>query len=365
MDNKALERRLNREIAARKAAEKILEDKSLELFEANEKLQELNNSLETQVEQRSLALLESEKRYKLLVESAHDLIYITNGSGYITYVNSVIEKDFGFDPKDILNTHFSAYINQEQREEIVKLYVDQVNQKTFSSYMEVPSSKSNGELVWIGQNVQFSYNDDNSLKEVIVIGRNITEKKIEEQQLISTQLQLLSLIENMHEGVLFVSNKREILLINSYFMKFFNINENVEDLKGKKLDEIRGLVLSHFTNPEKELNHVLENSLDKQIGNEIRLKGNRFIKYDYIPILSNQKLLGTLWQFTDITEEKLLDLQIRNSEEKYRGLIENMELGLMEVNNDGVITKVYDWFCKMTGYSPNELIGKNAEDLLL
>jgi len=42
-----------------------------------------------------------------------------------------------------------------------------------------------------------------------------------------------------------------------------------------------------------------------------------------------------------------------------------MELGLLEVDNDGIILRVYDIFNKMLGYSGNELVGKNAKATLL
>lgn len=48
------------------------------------------------------------------------------------------------------------------------------------------------------------------------------------------------------------------------------------------------------------------------------------------------------------------------SEVKYRSVLENLELGLMEVDTKGIIRRVYDRFCKMTGYSKEELIGKEA-----
>lgn len=53
-------------------------------------------------------------------------------------------------------------------------------------------------------------------------------------------------------------------------------------------------------------------------------------------------------------------LEIEKSEIKYRSIIENMQLGLMEVDLDNTIVKVYPHFNDMTGYSGDELIGQNA-----
>ena len=55
---------------------------------------------------------------------------------------------------------------------------------------------------------------------------------------------------------------------------------------------------------------------------------------------------------------------LRKSEEKYRGVIENMQLGLLEVDINDTIIYPYDRFCELTGYSRSELVGKDTFDLL-
>lgn len=67
----------------------------------------------------------------------------------------------------------------------------------------------------------------------------------------------------------------------------------------------------------------------------------------------------------DISEIHSAQLELKLNEEKYRLIMENMNLGFMEVTNEGKITRVYQALCNMTGYTENELIGKAAEEILL
>lgn len=67
----------------------------------------------------------------------------------------------------------------------------------------------------------------------------------------------------------------------------------------------------------------------------------------------------------DITERKQIQEALAQSEEKYRGIIENMALGLLEVDPDQVIRSANNSFCEMTGYTQEELIGKNARNTFL
>ncbi len=56
---------------------------------------------------------------------------------------------------------------------------------------------------------------------------------------------------------------------------------------------------------------------------------------------------------------------LKENETKYRSVIENMELGLLETDNNGLILKAYQKFNELTGYEENELIGKNANTTLV
>lgn len=56
---------------------------------------------------------------------------------------------------------------------------------------------------------------------------------------------------------------------------------------------------------------------------------------------------------------------LQYSEEKYRGILENMDLGLIEVDNQDIIRRAYKRFCELTGYEEHELIGKKAAEFLL
>ena len=67
--------------------------------------------------------------------------------------------------------------------------------------------------------------------------------------------------------------------------------------------------------------------------------------------------------FSNVTQERLFTTKLEQSEEKYRSVIENMQLGLLEVDNDNKITKAYNQFCVFSGYEEAEIIGKRAIDV--
>jgi PAS domain S-box-containing protein len=60
----------------------------------------------------------------------------------------------------------------------------------------------------------------------------------------------------------------------------------------------------------------------------------------------------------EIKERQDSEIYLKQNEEKYLSVISNMELGLVEVDNNDVITSVNDRFLEIMGYPPNVLIGK-------
>jgi sigma-B regulation protein RsbU (phosphoserine phosphatase) len=65
----------------------------------------------------------------------------------------------------------------------------------------------------------------------------------------------------------------------------------------------------------------------------------------------------------DITERKIAEDALRKSEEKFRRIVATAAEGFILMDEDLVIFEVNDAYCKMLGYSREEIIGKRPIDL--
>jgi PAS domain-containing protein len=73
---------------------------------------------------------------------------------------------------------------------------------------------------------------------------------------------------------------------------------------------------------------------------------------------------GVSVYFRDITYKKKLEIALKESEEKYRLLIEQSHDGIFMADADGKIIEVNSKACKMTGFRKTELLKKTLLDLL-
>ncbi|MEQ8808413.1 MAG: PAS domain S-box protein [Imperialibacter sp.] len=363
-----LRKQLEREIALRKQAEAVLVSRTTELDSANKELIALNESLEVKIEERTKQAEESELRYRQIIDSASDFIYETTGKGIITLVNPVAVSSLGFKNKsEIIGRKFVDFVPEKYKKQVLFFYQQQRIEKEKRSFSVVPVVGINGQWIWIEQNVQYFYNPSGKLLKVSAVGRDVTKRIDSEQELLKASLRLTSLIGSLNAGILVEDEHRKIVLVNEKFCSIFNISAVPNDLIGADCSNSAEETKHLFANPAAFTKRI-EQLLNKQqpvSREELLMNDGTVLLRDYTPIFEDETYLGHLWHYLDITEEKNQEKRLKLSEEKYRGLIENMELGLLEVDRAGRIVKAYHRFCEMTGYTSAELVGKKANDLLV
>ncbi len=199
---------------------------------------------------------------------------------------------------------------------------------------------------------------NNSLQEDV-------SKKTSELELQSTRLS--TILKRLQEGILVEDADRKITLVNPTFCELFHIDASPESLIGIDCRLAMEKSKAIFMDPAAfslKIDEILRHK-KYHPAEIVKTKDGRILELSYTPVIKKEVFIGHLWRYQDKTETFLADLKIRQSEEKYRSIMENMDLGLMETNNNGTITKVYNRFCKMMGYHEEELLGKNALEVLI
>ena len=196
-----LRRRFVREKTARLQAEAILEKKALALYNANEQLLHLNESLEQQIRDKLAELSESEQRYRQLIESVQDIIYKISPRGFFTFVSPVVEKILGYTQAEFLGKHFTDFVQAGYRMVLIDFYHSMMLERQDSTYNEFPVVAKDGRIVWIGQTVRL-IQEEGKIKELVAVARDVSDRKLAEIELETTQTRLSTLITNLQSGVM-------------------------------------------------------------------------------------------------------------------------------------------------------------------
>ena len=196
--------------------------------------------------------------------------------------------------------------------------------------------------------------------------RDITKILEFQHELMSTTSRLQTLIRSMHSAILAENKNREIILVNQIFCDLFEIPLEPDDMKGMDCSQAAENSKHLFEDEEGFVERITEilNEKKRVDGDVLNMKNGKIIERDYLPIYEEGEYIGHIWKYQDITTLIHSKESLRKVEDKYRKIIENLNVGLMEVDLHENITKVYPAFCQMTGYSEAELLGSNARELL-
>jgi len=122
-----------------------------------------------------ILLLESEARFRQIVENASDIIYRTDNRGNFTYVNPTSLVMMGFErEEEVLGRNYLDLVVPEFRKKMKRFYDYQFFKKEKSTYYEFPALNTDGEVIWFGQNVRL-IEEGNEIIGFQAVARDITQ----------------------------------------------------------------------------------------------------------------------------------------------------------------------------------------------
>ncbi|WP_411893322.1 PAS domain S-box protein [Winogradskyella sp. A2] len=351
-----LKRALERERASRKAAERILEEKSVELYNVNKKLEESYQELTVLYNKTSSQL-------QGVFENIVDAYVIMDLGGNILKMNDAAVELLGFK-----TVHDNENLNKLVHPSNVNLVAPAF--KTLQDEGKITDLKikiltKQGETKFVHINASI-IEENGQIVAAQGIVRDITKEKEAQEKLIESENRLSTLIKNLDTGVLLEDENRNIVLTNNKFCNFFGIPVAPELLVGQDCSESAEQSKAMFEDPKGFVARIDDILKQKKlvVGDELKMVNGKILERDYIPIFRDTEYHGHLWSYRDITLQHQYSKGIEAEREKYRSIIANMNLGLVEVNNDDEIQLVNHSFAEMSGYQKEELIGKKGGKLL-
>jgi two-component system NtrC family sensor kinase len=142
-------------------------------------------------------LKESEEHYRDLVENIEDIVYVTDGSGKIIFLNNAFERISGYTRREMLHRNYMDILTPESLREVQEVFRKQKDGND-SGVFEMSFFDKDGAVKTIEVREKH-IRHGNRIAEVHGLGRDITERKRIELQLI--QAEKLSAVGTMISGV--------------------------------------------------------------------------------------------------------------------------------------------------------------------
>ncbi|MBF9143466.1 PAS domain S-box protein [Hymenobacter properus] len=196
---------------------------------------------------------------------------------------------------------------------------------------------------------------------------DISELKKAQAALDASTHRLSAVLANFHEGVVLEDEDRRIVLANQAFGRLLGVATLPAELVGQEgaaLAEGARNLVRHPSQYAARIAALLRRRRPV-VGDVLTLRDGRILRRDFAPIFDQHRYIGHLWKYEDITARARAEEDLKRREEKYRGIIENMSLGLVEADLDDFLLYANQSFCDMTGFCTDELKGHKLSPLLL
>lgn len=314
----------------------------------------------TEKKQAREALEESERRYRELVENIADIIYVTNEEGKIVFLNAAAQKFIGYPREELIGKCFADFLTPESAEAAAGIFKRQRAREevgTFELAVKdgagvIKTIETREQLVWDGDRIVAFHG----------IGRDVTEKKQAQEALAESEDRYRNLLELAPVGIA-VQSGGKIVFANP---------EGARILGAQSPEEITGRDISTIIHPD----YLTEarQRLARMMGGEQGLypAENVYVRQDgtSVPVdviaapISYRGKPAVQVIVTDISKRKETELQIKESQERYRDLVENIADIVYVTDGTGKILYLNKALEQVSGYTRDELLRKNYMELL-
>jgi PAS domain S-box-containing protein len=136
------------------------------------------------------------QRYRLLMNSATDVIMLINSSGEIVECNNMAYKALGYSPEEVLGKEFSLFTVPGRSDQAKKRFFE-ILRGVDAGSVEVPYLKKNGELIYLEASANVITINKNPF--VLAVGHDITERKSLEQKITIQNKELKAINKQLRE----------------------------------------------------------------------------------------------------------------------------------------------------------------------
>lgn len=300
-------------------------------------------------------LRESEKKYRLITENSHDLIAIFDHKVKFELINENTHKKLlGFNKEELIGRSLGKFLHPKEIRGILK-FVRQ-NFKKGGGSKELRFKKKDGTYLWLDVKGAV-YKVNQGEYKGVTISRDITEKKIAEDQIRESEKKYRMITETSNDLISIFNDKMEYEYINESPHKAL-LGYNKEELLGLSISKI-----VHKKDIRKTLKSVRKERDKDQRRVELRLKrkDGKYIIVDNKGVIFKDEgqHLKAITFSRDITAQKQAEIKLKESEEKYRNLFENAPIYISLANMKGTLIDVNSEAERIFGYKPIEMINKN------
>ena len=285
--------------------------------------------------------------------------------GAIRFINDFGCTHFGFTADELVGQHMLGTIvehTEEAKKSIRRMINEIAGEPEKWETDESENRRSDGEIVWTAWRNQPILNADGSLKEILTIGIDITQRRLAEEK-VEEQKQLLeNTLESLtHPFYVVDAEDFSLKVANSAARSLGSSGEATchalthrRDTPCNSTEHPCPMVQVKKTGKPTMVEHVHYDAEDNP----------RFVEVHGYPVFDDDGTVIQMIEYSlDITKRKEFEEQLQKSEERIRSMVSNMPGVVYRCLLDDNWTMLFisDEIQKLSGYPPEDFLGENPK----
>ena len=304
-------------------------------------------------------LRESEIKYRSVLDNIEEGYYEVDLAGNFTFFNDSLCRIWEYPKKELMGLNYRQYVDEESADKFFQSFnqVFKTGKPVREFYWQI--TRRDGATKHLEASVSLRRDSRGTPTGFHGIMRDVTERKQMEESLRLNEEKYRAMIETIQDGYFEVDLTGAFTFVNDVICRHMRYSR--EELLGLGNRQFQDRVNARkayeaFVNVYNT--GIPVKAFEMEV---IRKDGTKQISEVSISLIrdSRGQPVGFRGISRDICDRKEMEESLRQSEERYRSIIEQMEDGYFELDLAGNFTFVNDAECRNLGYSRRELIGMN------
>jgi PAS domain S-box-containing protein len=262
--------------------------------------------------QVEVALSQSEEKYRKIFENVQDVFYQTDTAGRIIEISPSIERYSGYRRADLIGKPVEeVYYDRGDREKLLKILREQGEVTDYELCLKTKDEH----LVHVSVNAHIMQDAGGNPAGVEGVLRDITERKRAEEELRWKTAFLEAQLDSSMDGILVVDSQGRTIQQNQRLNILWKIPPAIVAAKDDRMQV--EFAASQTKNPDQFMAKVayLYSHPDEVGRDEIELVDGTILDRYSSPVRNKAgDYYGRIWTFRDITEQRKLEAQFRQSQ---------------------------------------------------
>lgn len=312
------------------------------------------------VNRRALELAESSVvRLAAIVQSSDDSILSKTLDGIITSWNAGAEKMYGWTAAEAIGKPTTFIVAPERREELISI-TDRLRHGEVIRHFETVGLRKDGSRLDVSVSISPIKDSQGCLIGTSSIGRDITEQKRASAEIRRTTDLLKAVMDGTPDAVFVKDLKGRYLLFNQAASRY--VGKPVEEVLGRDDTEVFGaedarLVMQRDREVIEEGHSITKEEILTSAGATRTFLATKAPYFD-----GNGNIVGVIGISRDITKMKEADEALRIRDRAIQAVTQGIII-TDPMQEDNPIIFASPGFERMTGYSPDEVLGRNCRFL--